>query len=267
MKSSVDGTNSNTALIALGYVGKIADHLLADYASDFLSRTHRRAVAAAGLGHRSSSAPGTMKIPTADGSSCRASSARLTLTLIVNLTAFAIVREREVGTLEQIMVTPIRPIEFILGKTLPFFLIGLARSPWSMAVGTVMVSGSVHRQSAGAAARHVAVSVQHAWRSGLLISTICTTQQQAFATNFFVVNPMFTLSGFSFPIASMPLALQWFSYINPLRYYPGHHPGLLPERRWALVPMARPSCARSHCHCIADGQHFAVPQIARLNPV
>ena len=54
---------------------------------------------------------------------------------------------------------------------------------------------------------------------GLLISTICTTQQQAFATNFFVVNPLFTLSGFSFPIASMPEALQWFSYINPLRYY------------------------------------------------
>jgi ABC-2 type transport system permease protein len=54
---------------------------------------------------------------------------------------------------------------------------------------------------------------------GLLISTICTTQQQAFATNFFVVNPLFTLSGFSFQIASMPRVLQWFSYINPLRYY------------------------------------------------
>ena len=54
---------------------------------------------------------------------------------------------------------------------------------------------------------------------GLLISTICTTQQQAFATNFFVVNPLFTLSGFSFPIASMPHVLQWFSYINPLRYF------------------------------------------------
>ncbi|MEJ0026439.1 MAG: ABC transporter permease [Rhizomicrobium sp.] len=54
---------------------------------------------------------------------------------------------------------------------------------------------------------------------GLLISTVCTTQQQAFATNFFVVNPLFTLSGFSFPIASMPRILQWFSYLNPLRYY------------------------------------------------
>jgi ABC-2 type transport system permease protein len=54
---------------------------------------------------------------------------------------------------------------------------------------------------------------------GLLISTICSTQQQAFATNFFVINPMFTLSGFSFPISSMPSALQWLTYLDPVRYY------------------------------------------------
>jgi ABC-2 type transport system permease protein len=54
---------------------------------------------------------------------------------------------------------------------------------------------------------------------GLLISTMCSTQQQAFATNFFVVNPLFTLSGFSFPITSMPEVLQWLTYANPLRYY------------------------------------------------
>ena len=54
---------------------------------------------------------------------------------------------------------------------------------------------------------------------GLLISTVCKTQQQAFATNFFVINPAFILSGFSFPIASMPAAMQWLSYINPMTYY------------------------------------------------
>jgi ABC-2 type transport system permease protein len=54
---------------------------------------------------------------------------------------------------------------------------------------------------------------------GLLISTICKTQQQAFASNFFVLNPMFILSGFSFPIASMPDALQWITYLDPLRYF------------------------------------------------
>jgi len=54
---------------------------------------------------------------------------------------------------------------------------------------------------------------------GLLISTLCKTQQQAFASNFFVLNPLFILSGFSFPISSMPDALQWLTYLNPLRYF------------------------------------------------
>ena len=54
---------------------------------------------------------------------------------------------------------------------------------------------------------------------GLLISTVCSTQQQAFATNFFVINPLFILSGFSFPIASMPQVMQWLSAINPMTYY------------------------------------------------
>jgi len=54
---------------------------------------------------------------------------------------------------------------------------------------------------------------------GLLISTLCTTQQQAFASNFFVLNPMFILSGFSFPISSMPQFLQWLTLFDPLRYY------------------------------------------------
>ena len=142
----------------------------------------------------------------------------LTLTLIVNLTAFAIVREREVGTLEQIMVTPIRPIEFILGKTLPFFLIGLGEVALVMAVGLLWFRVPFNGNPL----------VMLLGTSLFLLSTLAlgladfhdlTTQQQAFATNFFVVNPLFTLSGFSFPIASMPNILQWFSYINPLRYY------------------------------------------------
>jgi ABC-2 type transport system permease protein len=138
--------------------------------------------------------------------------------MVVNLTAFAIVREREVGTLEQIMVTPIRPIEFILGKTLPFFLVGLAE------VTLVTVFGSLWFQvpfTGNPLVLLVGTSLflLSTLALGLLISTVCTTQQQAFATNFFVVNPLFILSGFSFPIAAMPAALQWFSYVNPLRYY------------------------------------------------
>ena len=214
---AVDGTNSNTALIALGYVGEVATTFSQNYASDFLSHT------TGGLALRQASVTGEERPWYNEDTNSRwffvpGVIGTLTLTLIVNLTAFAIVREREVGTLEQIMVTPIRPIEFILGKTLPFFLIGLGEVALVMAVGLlwfqVPFNGNPLVMLLG-----TSLFLLSTLALGLLISTICTTQQQAFATNFFVVNPLFTLSGFSFPIASMPLALQWFSYINPLRYY------------------------------------------------
>lgn len=214
---AVDGTNSNTALIALGYVGEVAATFSHRYAADLLARTRgglamRRA--AVTLEQRPWYNQDTNSrwffVPGVIGT--------LTLTLIVNLTAFAIVREREVGTLEQIMVTPIRPIEFILGKTLPFFVIGLGEVALVMAVGLlwfqVPFNGNPIVMLIG-----TSLFLLSTLALGLLISTICTTQQQAFATNFFVVNPLFTLSGFSFPIASMPHVLQWFSYINPLRYF------------------------------------------------
>ncbi len=214
---AVDGTNSNTALIALGYVGEVATKFSQDYAADFRNRTSgglatRQAVVT--LEERPWYNEDTNSrwffVPGVIGT--------LTLTLIVNLTAFAIVREREVGTLEQIMVTPIRPIEFILGKTLPFFVIGLGEVALVAAVGMlwfqVPFNGNPLVMLLG-----TSLFLLSTLALGLLISTICTTQQQAFATNFFVVNPLFTLSGFSFPIASMPRVLQWFSYVNPLRYY------------------------------------------------
>jgi len=214
---AVDGTNSNTALIALGYVGQIAAAFSQAYAADFASRTAgglklRRALVT--LEERpwynEDKNSRWFFIPGVIGT--------LTLVLIVNLTAFAIVREREVGTLEQIMVTPIRPAEFILGKTLPFFVIGLGEVALVTAVGMlwfqVPFKGDPFVMLLGAS-----LFLLSTLALGLLISTVCTTQQQAFATNFFVVNPFFILSGFAFPISSMPSVLQWFSTINPLRYF------------------------------------------------
>jgi ABC-2 type transport system permease protein len=213
----VDGTNSNSALIALGYVGEIAAAFSQDYASDLLQRIRAGPSARLvqinleprpwfnpDLNSRWFFVPGVI--------------ASLTLVLIVNLTSFAIVREREVGTLEQIMVTPIRPIEFILGKTVPFFLIGLGIVAMISTVGVlwfgVPFAGDPLVMLAG-----TSLYLLSTLALGLLISTLCSTQQQAFATNFFVVNPLFTLSGFAFPIASMPTVLQWFTYLNPMRYY------------------------------------------------
>lgn len=214
---SVDGTNSNTALIALGYVNEVASQYSQKYATDLAYRT------APGLTLRTAEISVEQRpwynpdlndhwffVPGVIGT--------LTLTIIVNLTAFAIVREREVGTLEQILVTPIRPIEFIFGKTLPFFLVGLGEVVLVSLFGIlwfhVPFMGNPLVLLLG-----TSLFLLSTLALGLLISTLCSTQQQAFATNFFVVNPLFILSGFSFPIASMPRVLQWFSYINPLRYF------------------------------------------------
>jgi ABC-2 type transport system permease protein len=213
----VDGTNSNTALIALGYINTIAARFAQDYGSDLARRIgglqgmrqvqvtlEQRPWYNEDLNGRWFFIPGVV--------------GTLTLVIIVNLTAFAIVREREVGTLEQIMVTPIRPSEFILGKTVPFFLVGLTQVSLVAAVGILWFQvpfvGNPLVLLLG-----TALFLLSTLALGLLISTICSTQQQAFATNFFVLNPFFILSGFAFPISSMPEVLQWFTYLNPLRYF------------------------------------------------
>ena len=213
----VDGTNSNTALIALGYVNTIAGAFAQDYITD-LSQRVQGVAGARGVQVTLEQRPWFNPdlngrwffVPGVIGT--------LTLITIVNLTAFAVVREREVGTLEQIMVSPIRPAEFILGKTVPYFLVGL------LEVALVVVVGRLWFQVPFVGNPLVmlfgtALFLLSSLALGLLISTVCTTQQQAFSTNFFILSPFFILSGFAFPISSMPQALQWFTYLNPLRYY------------------------------------------------
>lgn len=212
----VDGTNSNTALIALGYINQI----VAQFSAAQARRAYPspRGPAPPALGITLQARPWFNEglndrwffIPGVIGT--------LTLLQVVSLTAFAIVREREVGTLEQIMVSPIRPVEFILGKTVPFFLIGLGDIALVSAFGIlwfhVPLIGSPWVMLLGAT-----LFLFAALGMGLLLSTFSRTQQQAFALNFFFVNPFFILSGFAFPIAAMPRLLQWFTVINPLRYF------------------------------------------------
>ncbi len=212
----VDGTNSNTALIALGYVNQIVSAYAEDAANDLARRLRpaqpppptvtleQRPWYNVDFNSRWFFVPGVI--------------ATLTLVMVVNLTSFAVVREREVGTLEQIMVTPIRPLEFILGKSIPFFCVGLALTVVIAGVGMLWFQipfvGDPFVLLLG-----TTLYLFCALGIGLLISTVCVTQQQAFATNFFVINPAFILSGFSFPIFTMPVFMQWLSHINPMTYY------------------------------------------------
>jgi len=213
----VDATNSNTALIASGYIAQIALGYAGEYQKDRIGRIAPQLVEvmpSVTLQPRPWYNPDLKSrwffVPGIVGS--------LTLVLVITLTAFAVVREREIGTLEQIMVTPIRPVEFILGKTLPFFLIGIFDVALIALVGTlwfqVPFRGHVSVLALGAV-----LFILCMLGVGLLISTVSSTQQQAMVTAFFFIMPAITFSGFGFPIATMPQWMQDLSYINPLRYF------------------------------------------------
>ena len=213
----VDATNSNTALIASGYITQIALGFAQDYQRDRIRRISPQMIEripSVQLEQRPWYNPDLRSrcffVPGIIGS--------LTLVLVVTLTAFAVVREREIGTLEQIMVTPIRPAEFILSKTLPFFLIGLFDVSLIATVGTlwfqVPFRGQILVLFAGAILFLLCML-----GVGLLISTVSSTQQQAMVTSFFFIMPAITFSGFGFPISTMPLWLQDLTYLSPLRYF------------------------------------------------
>jgi ABC-2 type transport system permease protein len=213
----VDATNSNTALIASSYITQIALGFAQNYQQDRIYRISPQMIEkipSVQLEQRPWYNPDLRSrwffVPGIIGS--------LTLVLVVTLTAFAVVREREIGTLEQIMVTPIRPAEFILGKTLPFFLIGLFDVSLIATVGTlwfqVPFRGQILVLFVGAILFLLCML-----GVGLLISTVSSTQQQAMVTAFFFIMPAITFSGFGFPISTMPQWLQYLTYLSPLRYF------------------------------------------------
>jgi drug efflux transport system permease protein len=144
--------------------------------------------------------------------------ANIIMVVTLMLTALAIVREKEIGTMEQLMVTPIRPIELMLGKTLPFAVIGLVDVVLVTAVA-LLVFQVPFRGSYMLLFACSSLFLMTSLGAGLLLSTISQTQQQAMMANFFFTTPAFMLSGFAFPIANMPVAVQWLTYLNPLRYF------------------------------------------------
>jgi ABC-2 type transport system permease protein len=212
----LDGTDSNTAGIAADYAARI----VREYSREILAeRAMRRRGAAPdatavsvvsrawfneNLESRNFYVPGVI--------------AMLVTLITLMLTSMAIVREKEIGTIEQIMVTPIRKSEFILGKTVPFALIGFADVGLVSLVGIywfeIPLRGSLVLLFAS-----TALFLMSTLGIGLFISTVSSTQQQAMMSTFFYYFPAVLLSGFMFPIANMPEPVQWITYANPLRYF------------------------------------------------
>ncbi len=212
----VDGMESNTALIALGYVNQIISEYSIKIMIDRLNREGITGFEEAGvevqnrtwfnpeLESRYFYIPGVI--------------ASIAFLLPIILTAQAIVREREIGTLEQVMVTPIRSWELIVGKTIPFAMIGFFDVVMIALIGIfwfkVPFEGNPFVLLLGSL-----LFLMSSVGIGLFISTISSTQQQAQISTFFFVMPAFILSGFAFPLENMPQWLQYVTYISPLRYF------------------------------------------------
>ena len=212
----VDGTDSNTAAIVLSYSSRIAR----EFSQHILLTRHNvpkgspptadrvemrtRAWFNENLESRNFYVPGVIAL--------------IVMLVTLMLTSIAVVREKEIGTMEQIMVTPITPIEFILGKTVPFALIGFLDVTIITIVGTfwfeIPIRGNLIWLFVS-----TGLYLMTTLGIGLLISTISSTQQQAMMTTFLFFSPAILLSGFIFPIANMPVVIQWITYLNPLRYF------------------------------------------------
>ena len=134
------------------------------------------------------------------------------------LTSMAIVRERERGTIEQLIVTPLKSYELIIGKLVPYVVIAFGDTLEVLAVGSFWFGVPIH----GSLWLLLALSVLALMTSlglGLFISTISNTQQESMLLSYFIMLPSIFLSGFMFPIAAMPKVLQYFSYAVPLTYF------------------------------------------------
>jgi ABC-2 type transport system permease protein len=137
--------------------------------------------------------------------------------LTTMLTALAIVREREQGTLELLIVTPVRPAELVVGKLVPYVAIAFVDLLEVLAIGTLWFKVPIHG-SVGLLLALAAVSLMTSLGLGLLISTLAGTQREAMLLVWFTVLPSIFLSGFLFPIAAMPPVLRALSYAIPLTY-------------------------------------------------
>ncbi len=212
----LDGADSNTARLVLNYSTSIAAAFNAGIMRDQALRRTGRVIPTGGvdlqprawfneeLESRNYFVPGVMAL--------------LVMLISLMLTSMAIVREKEVGTIEQVMVTPIRPVEFILGKCAPFVVIGFVDVALVTLVGVywfaIPIRGSFLLLLVG-----TSFYLLSTLGFGLFISTVSGTQQQAMMTTFFFFFPAMLLSGFIYPIANMPLVVRWLTLLNPLRYF------------------------------------------------
>lgn len=208
----VDGTMSNMALMRIAYTAQALSGLNQKFIKELYARkleygkvdTRLRTWYNPNLESRNFYVPAIVAV--------------LVMILSLLLTSMAVIREKEKGTMEQLIVTPLSPLELILGKTVPYIIIALGQMVMVTAFAIfwfeIPFRGSIALIFLG-----TCLFLLSTLGIGLFISTISSTQQQAMMTTFFFAMPFFMFSGFVFPIANMPILVRWIAYLNPLMYF------------------------------------------------
>lgn len=211
----LDGTDANTSNILLNYATQIvtqySQRMLLESAVAVQGRTTPRVVPEPRVWFNPDLTSANYMVPGVV--------ALVLMIITMTLTSLAIVREKEIGTMEQLLVTPIKPHQLILGKLIPFTIIGFVDVLIVLAVArywfAVPLLGSLPLLFALSG-----LFILTTLGLGLFVSTIARTQQQAMLiAQFFFFMPFMFLSGFTFPIANMPVIIQLFTYLIPLRYF------------------------------------------------
>lgn len=210
-----DGTDSNTAMIVMGYantiIGDFQQEILKNKAESagFINsipnvKLQDRAWFNENLITRNYYLPGVI--------------ATIVTMMSLLLTAMAIVKEKEIGTMEQLIVSPLRPLELIIGKLMPFAVISLVQILLITTLGVFWF----HLPLRGSVLFLLFSTCIYLFTTlgiGLFISTISSTQQEANMSVFLYYLPTVLLSGFAYPISNMPAIIQWFTIFNPMRYF------------------------------------------------
>ena len=207
----LDGTDANSATIIMSYISQ----LIAKHSENILTEIRDSRGVGVVL-----SQPRVWYNPNLKSSVYMVPGVICLILLITTLllTSMALTKEREMGTLEQLIVSPIKPLELIIGKTIPFVLIGLCDVVLIISAGKLIFDVPIRGNLLflfGVALLFVLTTLS----VGLFISTISRTQQQAMMTAFFFAMPAMLLSGIFSPIENMPKIIQYITLLNPLRYF------------------------------------------------
>lgn len=217
LQAIFNGSDGNSASIAAGYITTIVTTFSRQIVKDFIDHSGRKIIPAGTINsevrvwYNPDLTTRNFMVPAIVG--------LLVSIVTLILTSLAVVKEKEIGTLEQLIVTPIKPLQLIIGKLIPFVVLGFVSVTIVIVAMNIIFSIYV-RGSVVFLFFSSFLYILSTLGLGLFVSTVSKTQQQAMMIAIFaVLMPMIYLSGFAFPVENMPTIIQYISYLIPLKYF------------------------------------------------